>query len=99
MFQPSGSRVLVKRIMDDSLKSSLIHLVTLSQEESQFATVLAVGPGYKMKDGSYIPLDVKPGQTVVTKPYSGASVDVVIDGVPVEAYLLADEDVLMVVEP
>lgn len=98
MFKPHGPRVLVKKLEDGGPKSSLIEVVSYNETPSQFATVLAVGEGHKKDDGSYIPLEVRPGQMVVTKPFSGTPVRVFFDGGFIEAHLLMDEDVLMVVE-
>lgn len=97
MFKPNGPRVLVSKIAEGGPKSSIIEVVSYTDEPSQFARVLAVGDGYKKAGGGYIPLDVLPGQLVVTKPYAGSPVTVEIDGAPIEAHLLMDEDVLMVI--
>lgn len=97
MLHPKGPRVLVKRI-DDKLTSSVLQVITYDDSPSQFAIVLAVGDGYKKPDGSYIPLDVQAGDTVVTKKFSGAPFTVDFEGAEIEAFLLMDDDILAVLE-
>lgn len=94
MFQPKGPRVLVKRLDETKLSSSLIQVVQYNESPSQFAVVMAVGDGYMKKDGSREPLEVEVGDTVITKPYCGAPITVVFDGVEIEAFLLDAGDVL-----
>jgi chaperonin GroES len=64
----------VKRV-DNQIKSSVIEVITFGEAEpSQFALVLAVGPGSKREDGSLFPLEVQPGDTVILKKLCGSSV-------------------------
>lgn len=87
---PMGPRVLVKRLAEAPLKSSLIEVVQMHDEPSQFSVVLAVG---KLKQGG-----IEVGDTVVTKAFVGAPLEVEIEGQAMEAFMLMESDCLAVVE-
>jgi chaperonin GroES len=72
-FRVMGSRVLVKKL-DNPLQSQTIEVVQFTEEPSQFAIVLAVGPGTKLDNGRVLPMDVQAGDTVVIKKLCGAPV-------------------------
>jgi chaperonin GroES len=88
----------VKRLDAEKLKGQLLEVVDFGDTPSQFAIVLAVGNGYRKEDGGRIPLDVQVGDTIVTKPFSGASIEVELEGTILDAYMLMDSDVLAVLE-
>jgi len=72
-----GNRVLVKRIEDKTLTSKYIEVITSGpQEPGVFALVYGVGPGRRMQDGRYIPIEVKTGDVVILKKYAGAPITV-----------------------
>jgi chaperonin GroES len=90
-----GNRVLVKRVEDAALKSSLIEVVQFSetQEPSVYAMVFGVGQGRRTGKGTFVPIECHEGDLVILKKWSGAPVTV--EG---EALQLVDaEDVLAVV--
>jgi chaperonin GroES len=68
-----GSRALVKRL-DNPLESETIEVVQFAEEPSQFAMVLAVGPGDKLDNGRVIPMEVQPGEIVIIKKLCGTPV-------------------------
>ena len=85
---PSGNRVLIKRLDEDRLTSSIIEVVHLDEtRESQFALVLAVGPRVN---------EVKPKMVVVTKKYCGTplSLELVENQPKEQCYLVMEEDIL-----
>jgi chaperonin GroES len=86
-FQPLGPRVIVHRDPDESLSASgKIFLPDMQRERRATGTVLAVGPGYRQKDGTIRPLDVKPGDRIVFGKYARENAD------------LGDEDILAIPE-
>lgn len=89
-----GNRVLVKRLDEPALKSSVIEVVTIDKEPGHYAVVAEVGPGRRTIFGHLIPIDVKPTDLVILAKYSGAPVTV--DGE--EMHMVDAEDVLAVVE-
>ena len=93
MIKPLGDRVLVKMIEAESTTKSGIILNTGSQEKTQIAEVVAVGPG-GMIDGEKVEMQVKVGDKVITGKFSGTEVK--YEGVD---YLIVRQyDVLAIVE-
>jgi chaperonin GroES len=98
MITPLGPRVLIKRLPPEKLAASIIEVIEFSGSPSSFGTILAVGNGYQKENGLRTPLDMVVGDTVVVKPYSGASLEVEIDGQIVEAYMVMETDILAVLK-
>ncbi len=91
MMQPLGARALIKRLDAPKPESQLIVTPdTVEDKPSQFALVLAVG---KLVHGGF---DM--GDTVVLRDFAGAPCNVELDGEMIEAAIVNEDDVLMVVE-
>ena len=93
-----GPRVVIKRLNQPRLKSSLIEIVEHNPEPSQFGLVLFVGNGERLSNGTRRPIDLKPGQTVITADYSGSPIRVKLNGKEIEAFVVMEDDCLAVVE-
>lgn len=94
-----GNRVLIKRLEEPTLKSSIIEVISQDKEPGVFALVMGVGPGRRMQSGTLIPIDVKMGDLVVLAKYAGAPVRLQNDAGIYEEYQLVDaEDVLAIVQ-
>jgi len=85
--RPLYDYVLVKRIESEEVAPGGIVIPDTAKDRPQQGEVLAVGKGRLTKDGSLIPLEVKPGERVLFAKYAGN--DVKIDG---EDYLILRED-------
>lgn len=99
-----GNRVLVKRLEDKALTSSIIEVITQgAQEPSVYALVAGVGPGLRLPNGKYNPIECADGDVVILKKYSGAPVMLKSTNkegnqIVEEFHLVDAEDVLAVVE-
>ncbi|MGE5381053.1 MAG: co-chaperone GroES [Methylocystaceae bacterium] len=84
---PLADRVVVKveEKAEEKTKSGIV-LPDTAKEKPQEGTVIAVGPGRILDDGSRVPVDVKVGDKVIYSKYAGNEVK--IDG---EEYLLLEE--------
>ena len=92
--RPLHDRILVQRIEEGEQKIGGIIIPDTAKEKPQQGKVVAVGQGKVKEDGGRIPLDVKPGDSILFGKYSGQEVRV--DG---EDYLIMREDeVLAVIE-
>lgn len=92
-IKPLLDRVVVKTEEAEETTKSGIVLTAASQENPQFATIVAVGPG-GMVDGNEVTMFVKVGDKVITSRYSGT--DVKLDG---EEYsIVRQSDILAIVE-
>ena len=88
-IKPLADRVLVKPAKAESKTASGIIIPEAAQENSQTATVEAVGPGTE-KD----PVTVKVGETIMYDKYAGTQIK--MDG---EEYLIVkNSDIIAVIE-
>ncbi len=93
-----GSRLYVTRLDAPKAASSLIEVVEFNPEQSQYAVVLSVGNGERLKDGTRRPIEISVGDTVIIGKYSGAPLTVKMGENDVEGFIVQEEDVLAVVE-
>lgn len=93
-LRPLADRVVVKVLESEEKTKGGIFLPDTAKEKPQQATVVAVGPGKTLDNGSKATVDVKEGDIVLFAKYSGTEVKV--DGV--EYLVIAEKDILAVVE-
>lgn len=73
MLKPLGDRVVVKMLEAEETTKSGIILAGKSEEKSQIAEVIKVGPGIG-EDGKKVEMQVKEGDKVVLNQYAGTTV-------------------------
>lgn len=95
-LRPLGDRVIVKPVTREEKTKGGIYLPdTASKEKPMEGTVIAVGPGRLMDDGSRTPVDVKAGDRIVFAKYAGTEFKTEDD----EEYLIISEkDIMATVE-
>ncbi|MBR1802652.1 MAG: co-chaperone GroES [Clostridia bacterium] len=93
MLKPLGDRVVVKRVGNEETTKSGIILAGKSEEKSQMATVLKVGPGID-SEGKKVEMQVKEGDTIVINQYAGTEVK--YEGE--DLVIVKQSDILAVVE-
>jgi chaperonin GroES len=92
MLKPLADRVLVKVDEEETKTAGGILLPDTAQKKSQKGTVLAVGSGKVLDNGTRLPFEVKVGDHVLFAKYSGVDIDE--NG---EKYLLLSErDILAI---
>jgi chaperonin GroES len=74
-LEPLGDRVLVEPGEGEEKTASGIVIPDTAKEKPQEGKVLAVGPG-RYEEGKLVPLEVKPGDTVIYSKYGGTEVKV-----------------------
>lgn len=91
-FRPLNDRVLVK--LTDAEETTLggIIIPDSAKEKPMQGTVVAVGDGKVLENGNVRQLEVKPGQTVYFRKYSGT--DVKID--TADHLILREDEILAV---
>ena len=94
-IRPLGDRIVIRREEAEDKSAGGIVLPDTAKNKPQRGTVLAVGPGKMLKDGSRRPLQVKKGDKVLFTSWAGdefkgRSSDNIL--------LMREEDVLAVVE-
>ena len=88
-----NDRVLVKRHETETKTAGGIVLTGSAAEPTFEATVLKVGEGRRTKNGTVIPLAVKPDDVVIYHP--GAGITVTLDG---EQLLVLREDEIFAIK-
>ena len=75
-IRPLQDRVLLRRVEEEAKTSGGIVLPDSAKEKPQKGTVLAVGAGKKLDNGSVQPVDVKEGDVVLFGQYAGDKIKV-----------------------
>ena len=93
MIRPLNENVVLKK--DKVLKQTASGIVlSQKEEETEYATVIAVGEGFRNDKGEIIPVEVKVGDKVIYKSYSPTKIK--LDD---EEYLIVSQkDILAVLE-
>ncbi len=93
-LRPLGDRVVIKPTPREEMTKSGIVLPDTAKEKPQEGTILAVGPGKVLEDGSRGKMDVKEGDRVLYAKYAGSEFKV--EG---EDLLIArQDDILAIIE-
>jgi chaperonin GroES len=80
-LRPLHDRVVVQRIDDAAPLPGAIIVPDSAKEKPQRGIILAAGSGKSTADGRRVPLDVKPGDTILFGKFAGQELKV--DGVDV----------------
>ncbi|RMF28432.1 MAG: co-chaperone GroES [Cyanobacteria bacterium J083] len=89
-LNPLGDRVLVKITESQEKTEGGILLPDAAKEKPQVGEVVAVGPGKRKEDGSYIAPEVKVGDKVLYSKYAGTDIKIAGE----EYVLLSEKDIL-----
>jgi chaperonin GroES len=99
-FSPLYDRVLIQRRAADK-QIGAIFIPETVEDKPMFGTVVAVGTGTPMKDGSVRALAVKVGDTVMFEKYSGFELELNISSGPggekAELVVVKEDEILGVV--
>ncbi len=76
-FQPLHDRVLVRRLEAATMtKGGLLYVPTVAQEKLNQGTVVAIGEGKPLPDGTNRPIPVAIGDVVLFGKFCGSEVEV-----------------------
>ena len=96
-LKPLADRVVVKPIpREEKTKGGIYLPETATKEKPQEGTVLAVGPGRVLDDGSRKPMEVQVGDRVLFAKYAGTEFKSEED--EEEFIILSEKDILAIVE-
>jgi chaperonin GroES len=93
-LKPLGDRLVVKPTPREEMTKSGIVLPDTAKERPQEGTILAVGPGRTLDDGSREAMDVSVGQKILFQKYAGTEFKLDDE----ELLILSQKDVLAVIE-
>ncbi|MCD4823668.1 MAG: co-chaperone GroES [Phycisphaerae bacterium] len=91
-IRPLGPKVLVKRLEAETMTAGGILLPDAAKEKPAQGTILALGDGKQLADGTKGDFQVKKGDTVMFTSYAGTEIKV--DG---EEYMLMDESDILAI--
>ena len=89
-FRPLHDRVLVQPLDGEEKTAGGIIIPDTAKEKPSEGKVIAVGPGAKTEDGKILPMEVKVGDLVLFRKWSGTEVK--IDGV--EYSIMKESDIM-----
>ncbi len=93
-IKPLGDRVLIKPLEREEVSKGGIVLPDTVAEKPQEGTVVAVGTGRVLEDGTKVPLEVKAGNKVLYGKYAGTEIKV--EGV--DHLIVSERDILGIFE-
>jgi chaperonin GroES len=93
-LRPLGDRLVVRPTAREEMTKSGIVLPDTAKERPQEGTVLSVGPGRTLDDGTREAMDISVGQKVLFQKYAGTEFKLDED----ELLILSQKDVLAVIE-
>ncbi len=92
-ISPLADRVLVKPLEREDVSRGGIVLPDTAKEKPQEGTVLAVGSGRVLDDGTKVDMEVKKGDRVLYSKYAGTEIKIGDE----EHLILSERDVLGIV--
>ena len=93
-LKPLGDRLVVKPSAREEMTKSGIVLPDTVKERPQEGTILAVGPGRTLDDGTREPIEVAVGQKILFQKYAGTEFKLDEE----DLLILSQKDVLAVIE-
>jgi chaperonin GroES len=93
-IRPLHDRILLKRKTEEERTAGGLYIPDSAKERATQATVVAVGKGRILQDGTVVALKVKPGDTVLFGKYAGNEIK--LDGE--ELMLMREDEILAVIE-
>lgn len=93
-IRPIHDRILLKRKTEEERTAGGLYIPDSAKERATQATVVAVGKGRILQDGTVVSLKVKPGDTVLFGKYAGNEIK--LDGE--ELMLMREDEILAVIE-
>ena len=93
-LKPLGDRLVVQPTPREEMTKSGIVLPDTAKERPQEGTILSVGPGRTLDDGSREAMEVEAGQKILFQKYAGTEFKLEDE----ELLILSQKDVLAVIE-
>ena len=93
-LKPLGDRIVVRPTPREEMTKSGIVLPDTAKERPQEGTILSIGPGRTLDDGTSEAMDVEVGQTILFQKYAGTEFKLDDE----ELLILSQKDILAVIE-
>ena len=92
MFEPIADKIIVKALDANDTTDGGVIIPDIAQDETMQAEVVSTGPGAIMIDGSYCPMQTKPGDIVVYPKFGAKKIEYKGD----EYLILKENDILTI---
>ena len=93
-LRPLGDRVVIEPTPREEMTKSGIVLPDTAKERPQEGTILSIGPGRTLDDGTREAMDVEVGQKILFQKYAGTEFKLDDE----ELLILSQKDILAVIE-
>jgi chaperonin GroES len=93
-LQPLGDRLVVRREDSEGRTEGGIYLPDSAKDKPTRGTVVSIGDGRLLDDGTRAPMQVKPGDRVLFTSYAGESIEIGDE----EFLLMGEGELLAVIE-
>ncbi|HEX5578670.1 MAG TPA: co-chaperone GroES [Candidatus Limnocylindria bacterium] len=93
-LKPLGDRIVVRPTPREEMTKSGIVLPDTAKERPQEGTILSIGPGRTLDDGTREAMDVEVGQKILFQKYAGTEFKLDDE----ELLILSQKDILAVIE-
>ena len=93
-LKPLGDRLVVRPTPREEMTKSGIVLPDTAKERPQEGTILSIGPGRTLDDGTREAMDVEVGQKILFQKYAGTEFKLDDE----ELLILSQKDILAVIE-
>ena len=93
-LRPLGDRIVIKAVPREEMTKSGIVLPDTAKEKPQEGTIIAVGPGRTLDDGSREAMDVRKGHKVLYAKYAGTEFKIDEQ----DLLIVSQKDILAIVE-
>lgn len=93
-LQPLGDRLVVRREDSEDRTEGGIYLPDSAQNKPTRGTVVSIGDGRLLDDGTRAPMQVKPGDRVLFTSYAGETIEIGDE----EFLLMGESELLAVIE-
>ncbi len=75
-LEPLADRLVIRPVQQEEVLASGIVIPDTAKEKPQQGDVMAVGPGKRDEAGKHVPLEIKVGDRVLYKKYTGQEIKI-----------------------
>lgn len=98
-LKPLGSNLIIESAPEETTTASGILLPdTASKEQQDRGTVIAVGPGKMLENGTRQAMDVQVGNTVIFKKWGKEEIEIDVDGAKKKFLIVSADEVMAILE-
>jgi chaperonin GroES len=98
-LKPLGSNLIIESAPEETTTPSGILLPdTASKEQQDRGTVIAIGPGKMLENGTRQAMDVQVGNTVIFKKWGKEEIEIDVDGEKKKFLIVSADEVMAILE-